>query len=83
MPRAFLILVLAAGLSACASTATDATAEGDDGVTATAEGDGVATTAEGDGVATSAAETKKPKKRCRRVKTTSTRLGSMRICKKL
>ncbi len=74
MPRTFLILVLAAGLSACASTATDATAEGDDGVTATAEGDGVAT---------SAAETKKPKKRCRRVKTTSTRLGSMRICKKL
>ena len=73
MPRTFLILVLVAGLSACASTATDATAEGD----------GVATTAEGDGVATSAAETKKPKKRCRRVKTTSTRLGSMRICKKL
>ena len=82
MPRTFLILVLAAGLSACASTATDATAEGD-GVATTAEGDSVATTAEGDGVATSAAETKQPKKRCRRVKTTSTRLGSMRICKKL
>ncbi len=64
MPRTFLILVLAAGLSACASTATDATAEGD-------------------GIATTVAETKKPKKRCRRVKTTSTRLGSMRICKKL
>ncbi len=74
MHRTFLILVLAAGLSACASTAIDATAEGDS----------VATTPEGDGVATTAAETKKkPKKRCRRVKTTSTRLGSMRICKKL
>ncbi len=73
MHRTFLILVLAAGLSACASTATDATAEGDDAVTATAEGDGVAT---------SAAETKKPKKRCRRVKVTGSRLGT-RVCKKL
>ncbi len=37
MHRIFLILVLAAGLSACASTATDATAEGDGIDTITAE----------------------------------------------
>ncbi len=71
MHRTFLILVLAAGLSACASTATDATAEGDDAVTATAESDGIATTA---------AEVKKPKKSCYRQKATGTRLGN-RICK--
>ncbi len=71
MHRTFLILVLAAGLSACASTATDATAEGDGAVTATAESDGIATTA---------AETKKPKKSCYREKVTGSRLGN-RICK--
>ncbi len=37
MHRTFLILVLAAGLSACASTATDATAESDGIATTAAE----------------------------------------------
>lgn len=70
MSKIFLILILAAGLSACASTATDANAESDDAVTATAESDHVAT---------AAAETKKPKKRCYRDKDTGSRLG-VRIC---
>ena len=71
MHRTFLILVLAAGLSACASTATDVTAEGDDALTATAEGDGVATTVP---------ETKKPKKSCYREKVSGSRVG-IRFCK--
>ena len=39
MPRVFLFLVLAAGLCACAGTATDTSAEGGDATTAAAESD--------------------------------------------
>ena len=70
LSKIFLILILAAGLSACASTAADAIAESDGAVTATAESDQVTT---------AAAETKKPKKRCYREKDTGSRLG-VRTC---
>ena len=70
MPKAFLILVLAAALSACAGTATDANAKGDSAVTGAAEGDDAVT---------ASAETKKPKKRCYRDITTGSRVGA-RVC---
>jgi hypothetical protein len=70
LSKIILILVLAAGLSACASTAADANVEGDDVATATAESHHAAT---------AAVETKKPKKRCYREKETGSRLGK-RIC---
>ena len=69
--RTFLILVLAAGLSACANTATDANAEGDDVATASAKRDQTSAAAAG---------TEKPTMSCRREKTTGSRLG-VRVCK--
>ena len=68
MRRTFLILVLAAGLSACATNSTDAS-----GDTATAD------TATAD-TATADTATAKPKMRCYREKNTGFRLGGKRVC---
>ena len=66
MRRTFLILVLAAGLSACATNSTDAS--GESGDTATAD------------TATADTATEKPKMRCYREKNTGFRLGGKRVC---
>jgi len=71
--RTFLILVLAAGLSACATNSTDASGDTATADTATAD------TATAD-TATADTATKKPKMRCYREKNTGFRLGGKRVC---